>query len=48
MYRGRIIAQRLSEALGQSVIIDNRPGADGILAGDFVAKSRPMAIRWLT
>ena len=38
---GRIIAQRLSEALGQSVIIDNRPGADGILAGEFVAKSPP-------
>ena len=38
---GRLIAQRLSEALGQSVIIDNRPGADGILAADFVAKSPP-------
>ena len=38
---GRIIAQRLSEALGQSVIIENRPGADGILAADFVAKSPP-------
>lgn len=38
---GRVIAQRLSELLGQSVIIDNRPGADGIVAGEFVAKSAP-------
>jgi tripartite-type tricarboxylate transporter receptor subunit TctC len=38
---GRLIAQRLTEALGQSVIIENRPGADGILAGEFVAKSPP-------
>ncbi len=37
----RLIAQRLSEALGQSVIIDNRPGADGIVAGEFVAKALP-------
>ena len=38
---GRLIAQRLSEALGQSVIIENRPGVDGILAAEFVAKSPP-------
>ncbi|MDB5809645.1 MAG: hypothetical protein JWN94_1767 [Betaproteobacteria bacterium] len=38
---GRVIAQRLSEALGQSVIIDNRPGADGIIAAELVAKSPP-------
>lgn len=38
---GRIVAQRLSEALGQSVIIENRPGADGIVAGEYVAKSPP-------
>ena len=37
----RIVAQRMSESLGQSIIVENRPGADGIIAGDFVAKSPP-------
>ena len=37
----RIIAQKLTEVLGQSVIVENRPGADGNLASDLVAKSPP-------
>ena len=37
----RILAQPLSAALGQPVIVDNRPGADGAIAGDFVARSEP-------
>ena len=37
----RIVAQKLSESLGQPVVVDNRPGAGGVVAGDMVAKSEP-------
>ncbi len=37
----RILAQRLAEAWGQNVIVDNRPGASGMIAGEIVAKSAP-------
>jgi len=37
----RPIAQKLSEALGQQVVIDNRGGAAGIIGADIVAKSKP-------
>jgi tripartite-type tricarboxylate transporter receptor subunit TctC len=37
----RLIAPKLSESLGQTVVIDNRPGANGVLAMDYVAKSAP-------
>ena len=35
----RIIAAALSQSLGQPIVIDNRPGADGIVAGDQVTKA---------
>jgi tripartite-type tricarboxylate transporter receptor subunit TctC len=38
---GRIVAQKLSEALGQQVIVDNRGGAGGTIGSDMVAKSPP-------
>ena len=37
----RTVAQKLSESLGQSVVVDNRPGAGGVVAGDAVAKAEP-------
>ena len=37
----RSISQPLSEALGQPVIVENKPGANGNLGADYVAKSRP-------
>lgn len=37
----RIIAERLSSALGQQVIVDNRSGAGGNIGADIVAKSNP-------
>lgn len=38
---GRLLAQRLSESLGQAVVVDNRAGAGGLLAADLAAKSAP-------
>ena len=37
---GRIIAQKLSETLGQQFFVENRAGAGGTIGTDFVAKSR--------
>ena len=38
---GRTIAQKLSVALGQQVVVDNKPGAGGAIGADLVAKAAP-------
>ena len=38
---GRILAESMQSKLGQSVIIENKPGAGGILGNDLVAKAAP-------
>jgi tripartite-type tricarboxylate transporter receptor subunit TctC len=38
---GRLLAPRLSERLGQNVVIDNRPGAGGMIGTASVAKATP-------
>jgi tripartite-type tricarboxylate transporter receptor subunit TctC len=37
----RIVAPKLSERLGQQIVIDNRPGAGTMIGGEIVAKSPP-------
>lgn len=38
---GRAFAQKMQEALGQPIIIDNKPGVNGMLGADAVAKAAP-------
>ena len=37
----RLTAERLSQSLGQSVVVENKAGANGAIAADFVAQSAP-------
>src|SRR6185295_18462951 len=37
----RVVAGKMAEGLGQQIIIENRPGAQSIIAAEFVAKSAP-------
>lgn len=38
---GRVVAQRLSETVGQPVVCDNRPGASGNIGAEIAAKAAP-------
>ena len=37
----RVVAEKLGERLGQAVVVDNRPGAEGVIGMDAAAKSAP-------
>src|SRR5919112_1026216 len=38
---GRVMTQKLSDVLGQSFVVDNRPSAGGNVAGELVARATP-------
>ena len=37
----RILAQKVGEALGQQVVVDNRPGAGGTIGTEYIAQAPP-------
>ena len=40
-YMARTVGQKLSEALGQTIVFENRPGANSVIGADAVAKAAP-------
>jgi tripartite-type tricarboxylate transporter receptor subunit TctC len=40
-FTARLIAEPLTRALGQSVIVDNKPGGSGNIGNQFVARAKP-------
>jgi tripartite-type tricarboxylate transporter receptor subunit TctC len=37
----RMLAPRIAQSLGQPVVVENKPGASGMIAGDYVARAAP-------
>src|SRR5256714_10867234 len=44
----RVVTQKMQAALGQPIVVDNRPGANSILGSDLAAKSAPDGYTMLT
>jgi tripartite-type tricarboxylate transporter receptor subunit TctC len=44
----RVVTQKIQGAIGQPIVVDNRPGANSILGSDIVAKSAPDGYTMLT
>jgi len=44
----RVVTQKIQTALGQPIVVDNRPGANSILGSDLVAKAAPDGYTMLT
>lgn len=38
---GRLLAQKISESMGQAIVVENRPGAAGLLAAEMAARAAP-------
>ena len=43
----RLVGQKLTDMWGQQIVVDQRPGAGGIIAADIVAKAQPDGYTWL-
>ena len=43
----RAVAEPMARALGQAVVVDNRPSAGSIVASQAVATARPMPLMWV-
>ncbi|MBC7778881.1 MAG: tripartite tricarboxylate transporter substrate binding protein, partial [Proteobacteria bacterium] len=44
----RNVMQRVSELLGQTVVVENRPGVSGVVGAEFVARALPDGYTWLS